>query len=87
MKLSSFLNPGGNVGQSSEAAFEVKEVEAARRRKSSVSGVQAIQAEKTIKLTLHIEEYDVILVEKMDDINCLALILNVNLIIFYLISL
>lgn len=60
--------------------IEAKEVEVARRRKSSVTGVHAAQQqeEKTITLALHIEEYDVILVEKMDDINCLALILNVN---------
>jgi vacuolar protein sorting-associated protein 13A/C len=80
MKLSSFLQPEGNLPQSS-AEVEVKEVEVARRRKSSVSGVQGAQqqAEKTVTLALHIEEYDVILVEKMDDINCLALILNVSL--------
>lgn len=81
MKLSSFLQPegSGNATMSSiDAAIEAKEVEATRRRKSSVSGVQTQQAEKTVTLALHIEEYDVILVEKMDDINCLALILNVS---------
>lgn len=81
MKLSSFLQPesGSSAPMNSiDVALEAKEVEATRRRKSSVSGVQAQQAEKTITLALHIEEYDVILVEKMDDINCLALILNVS---------
>lgn len=79
MKLSSFLQPEGGNASSTPAEIEAKEVEVARRRKSSVSGVQAAQqAEKTITLALHIEEYDVILVEKMDDINCLALILNVS---------
>jgi vacuolar protein sorting-associated protein 13A/C len=80
MKLSSFLQPEGNVAtpqNAADIALETKELEM-RRRKSSV-GVQPQQeAEKTITLALHIEEYDVILVEKMDDINCLALILNVS---------
>lgn len=80
MKLSSFLQPDiGNAPSSTqvEVALEAKEVET-RRRKSSISGVQA-QQEKTITLALHVQEYDVILVEKMDDINCLALILNVSI--------
>lgn len=80
MKLSSFIQPETtNVPLNSvDIALEAKEVES-KRRKSSVSGTQVSQdAEKTMKLTLHIEEYDVILVEKMDDINCLALILNVS---------
>lgn len=79
MKLSSFLQPAaGNASpNAAEIALEAKEVES-RRRKSSISGVQAQQdAEKTITLALHIQDNDVILVEKMDDINCLALILNV----------
>jgi vacuolar protein sorting-associated protein 13A/C len=81
MKLSSFLQPvGGNASINSvDVTLEAKEKEAARRRRSSVSGVPSVeQAEKIITLALHIEEYDVILVEKMDDINCLALILNVS---------
>lgn len=79
LKLSSFIQPeSSSINQNSvDMALEAKEVEA-RRRKSSVGGVQPQQAEKTITLALHIEEYDVILVEKMDDINCLALILNVS---------
>lgn len=80
MKLSSFIQPETSSVplNSVDIALEAKEVES-RRRKSSISGTQAPQdAEKTITLALHIEEYDVILVEKMDDINCLALILNVS---------
>lgn len=78
MKLSAFLQPeGASAPSNTIEAIEAKEVEA-RRRKSSVSGLQPPAAEKTITLALHIEEYDVILVEKMDDINCLALILNVS---------
>lgn len=80
LKLSSFLQPEGvSATPNTMEAIEAKEVEL-RRRKSSVSGVQPQAAEKTIMLMLHVEEYDVILVEKMDDINCLALILNVSLI-------
>lgn len=79
MKLSAFLQPEGAAAAPTNTieAMEAKEVEA-RRRKSSVPGPQPTAAEKTITLALHIEEYDVILVEKMDDINCLALILNVS---------
>ena len=75
MKLSSFLQPETTVtSNSADIAFE-KEVEI-RRRKSSAGAQTQPDAVKTITLALHIEEYDVILVEKMDDINCLALILN-----------
>lgn len=84
MKLSAFIQPeNSNTHQNSvDIALEGKEVEAVRRRKSSVSGVQSQgDVEKTITLALHVEEYDVILVEKMDDINCLALILNVSCIL------
>lgn len=80
MKLSTFIQPDTNSLPQSpvDLALEGKELETVRRRKSSVSGVQSQKdVEKTITLTLHIEEYDVILVEKMDDVNCLALILNV----------
>jgi vacuolar protein sorting-associated protein 13A/C len=76
LKLSSFVQPEVSSPGAVDAALEVKEVET-RRRKSSV-GAQPQEATKTITLALHIEEYDVILVEKMDDINCLALILNVS---------
>lgn len=81
MKLSAFIQPEpASVSQNSvDIALEAKEPDAGRRRKSSISGVQAQNdGVKTITLALHIEEYDVILVEKMDDINCLALILNVS---------
>lgn len=76
MKLSSFLQPepGSETSVTIESA-EAREVEA-RRRKSSVGLKEQQEDVKTITLALHIEEYDVILVEKMDDINCLALILN-----------
>lgn len=79
MKLSSFLQPEGSSSAPVNSVDVALEAEAVRRRKSSVTGVQqAQQPDKTITLALHIEEYDVILVEKMDDINCLALILNVS---------
>lgn len=38
-------------------------------------------------ILLHVEQPDIILVEKMDDINCLALILNVMLLFLSLIDL
>lgn len=76
MKLSSYLQPDTSSATSvAIEAAEAKEVEV-RRRKSSVGVKDQQEAVKTITLALHVEEYDVILVEKMDDINCLALILN-----------
>ena len=79
MKLSSFLQPeNGNVSHNSVEAAETKEVETRGRRSSSAVQTQQPEGEKTITLALHIQEYDIILVEKMDDNNCLALILNVS---------
>lgn len=79
LKLSSFLQPPtASTATSVDAIQESKETEI-KRRKSSVTGLQAQEAPKMITLALHIEEYDVILVEKMDDINCLALIMNVSI--------
>lgn len=77
MKLSSFLQPTGSTAAAATSvdAYDVREVEA-RRRKSSAGVQSQPETVKTITLALHIEEYDVILVEKMDDIDCLALILN-----------
>jgi vacuolar protein sorting-associated protein 13A/C len=81
MKLSAFLQPdsGNKIQNSADIALEQKELET-RRRRSSISGTQAQQqdAAKKSRFSVHIEEYDIILVEKMDDINCLALILNVS---------
>lgn len=71
MKLSDFLQPAGASPSQNSADVALE----AKRRKSS-SGIAPPDEVKTITLALHIEEYDVILVEKMDDINCLALILN-----------
>jgi vacuolar protein sorting-associated protein 13A/C len=89
MKLSGFLQPEGNAANSpgqistdasTAPAATTYEVESVRRRRSSFSGAQQQQqqTEKKAVFAIHIEEYDVILVEKMDDINCLALILNVR---------
>lgn len=100
MKISSFLQPDTAESAEVKEIVEVKEVDAQRRRKSSISGgwfnlrfcmnrlfylfnFAAVppaqqQAPKNITLDLKIDKYDVILVEKMDDINCLSLILNVS---------
>lgn len=48
-----------------------------RRKRSEVGNLPQNQT-KTLTLTLHVEEYDIVLTEKMDDVNCLALILNVS---------
>lgn len=88
MKLSGFLQPEGSINAagpiSTDATavvtptYEQQKDSETRRRKSSFSGALAPQQEKKAVFAIHIEEYDVILVEKMDDINCLALILNVS---------
>lgn len=38
----------------------------------------AVESNKKITILINVEQPDIILVEKMDDINCLALILNVS---------
>lgn len=64
MKLSSFLQPtSGTAAATSVDAYDVREVEV-RRRKSSAGIQSQPETVKTITLALHIEEYDVILVEK-----------------------
>ena len=85
LKLSSFLQPQESLLNEDlqDVIIEQKEYESistVRRRKSSFSGVHAQQkeAEKKAEFAIYIQEYDVILVEKMDDVNCLALILNVR---------
>jgi vacuolar protein sorting-associated protein 13A/C len=89
LKLSSFLQPEDSLASEDlqNAIIEQREYEstsAARRRKSSFSGANAKQkeVEKKAEFAIYIQEYDVILVEKMDDINCLALILNVSYFLF-----
>lgn len=85
LKLSSFLQPQDSLKNEDQPNVIIEQREydttnAARRRKSSYSGVNAQQkeVEKKAEFAIYIQEYDVILVEKMDDINCLALILNVS---------
>ena len=85
LKLSSFLQPQESLPNEElqDAIIEQREYDstaAVRRRKSSFSGANANQkeVEKKAEFAIYIQEYDVILVEKMDDINCLALILNVS---------
>lgn len=75
MKLSSFLEPGNAFPNASENILAKNEAEI-KKRKTSVQVEQ--DRKKKITLKLHIHEYDIILVEKMDDANCFALILNVS---------
>lgn len=79
MKISSFLQ-FEQAPVKEEIPFEVKQAELKKRKQSVAVAPPAAEASKVIKLALHIEQPDIILVEKMDDINCLALILNVSLI-------
>ena len=84
MKLSSFLQPptaddeeSQIIQNSADYALEQSTRESETRRRRS-SYQQSQEAPKKAVFAIHIEEYDIILVEKMDDINCLALILNVS---------
>lgn len=92
LKLSSFLQPSTDVEDDSQIIYNsadyalehsARENEvAARRRRSSYHRQQSQQEQEVSKkaiFAIHVEEYDIILVEKMDDINCLALILNVSI--------
>ncbi|XP_070507341.1 intermembrane lipid transfer protein Vps13 isoform X3 [Chironomus tepperi] len=81
LKLSSFLQPQESLTNEDDVMIEQRDYDstsAVRRRKSSFSGVNAHQkeVEKKAEFAIYIQQYDIILVEKMDDINCLALILN-----------
>lgn len=89
MKLSSFLQPPSDdehsqiIQNSADYAMEqsIRDSETRRRRSSNQHSQGNVQeAPKKAVFAIHIEEYDIILVEKMDDINCLALILNVSII-------
>ena len=80
MKISSFLQVDQAPIVKDEIPFEIKQAELKKRKQSIAQPPPAAEAPKVIILDLHIEQPDIILVEKMDDINCLALILNVRLI-------
>lgn len=75
------LNSADFALEQQSAIGREREYETRRRRSSfhrQQSQEQEAAAAKKAVFAIHIEEYDVILVEKMDDINCLALILNVS---------
>jgi vacuolar protein sorting-associated protein 13A/C len=93
MKLSGFLQPPAATTDEDDDELEMiqedfsfeqqntRGMEAARKARSvqrQQSQGQEQEATKKAIFAIHIEEYDIILVEKMDDINCLALILNVS---------
>jgi vacuolar protein sorting-associated protein 13A/C len=94
MKLSGFLQPPAAAATSEDDdnelemiqedfAFEQQSTKGSEARKArsvqrQQSQGQEQEATKKAIFAIHIEEYDIILVEKMDDINCLALILNVS---------
>lgn len=77
LKLSSFLQPQKEDDQNSEYVIETSRNDY-RHRRSIDAGSQQ-KSSSTMTLLFNVEEYDIILVEKMDDVNCLALILNVNI--------
>lgn len=82
LRISSFINQTeSNSELGAEAKADITRPDPTRRKRSAVGNQQQNQT-KSITLSFHVEEYDVVLVEKMDDINCLALILNVSFSIF-----
>jgi vacuolar protein sorting-associated protein 13A/C len=85
LRISSFLETESSIDEGfnvdAQTENNVIRAEVIRRKRSEVGNQHQSQS-KTITLSFHVEEYDVVLVEKMDDINCLALILNVSLSFF-----
>ncbi|XP_039442815.1 intermembrane lipid transfer protein Vps13 isoform X7 [Culex pipiens pallens] len=74
LKIQQFLQPEELVEQK---ALQAAEEQARRERKTSTSNVPAEKSEPgQMTVIIKIEQPDIILVEKMDDINCYALILN-----------
>lgn len=82
LRLSEFLKPHDDeIADLDPERVIVERVEptnAAKRTKTSHAESSTTEMENKAVFNIHIEKYDVILVEKMDDINCLALILNVS---------
>lgn len=78
LKLSSFVQtPNEEIQETSEYVIETTRPNHRHARSIDAANQQA--AAKTMTFLFNVEEYDIILVEKMDDVNCLALILNVNM--------
>ncbi|XP_058837903.1 intermembrane lipid transfer protein Vps13 isoform X2 [Topomyia yanbarensis] len=74
LKLQQFLQPEELVEQK---AIQAAEEQARRERKTSTSAAPVDKTESgQMTVIIKIEQPDIILVEKMDDINCYALILN-----------
>ncbi|XP_058466266.1 intermembrane lipid transfer protein Vps13 isoform X2 [Malaya genurostris] len=74
LKIQQFLQPEELMEQK---AIQAAEEQARRERKSSTSTAPVEKSESgQMTVMIKIEQPDIILVEKMDDINCYALILN-----------
>uniref|UniRef100_A0A182SWQ1 VPS13-like middle region domain-containing protein n=1 Tax=Anopheles maculatus TaxID=74869 RepID=A0A182SWQ1_9DIPT len=76
LKLQQFLQPEELTEQKALQAAEVEQSERMRRASTSAGAATQQQEAGQITVILKIEQPDIILVEKMDDINCYALILN-----------
>jgi hypothetical protein len=81
MRISSFLKIESKSDQDviTDVQVDNKIRSEVNRRKRSEIVNQHQKQSKTITLNFHVQEYDIVLVEKMDDIDCLTLILNVSL--------
>ncbi|XP_052870380.1 intermembrane lipid transfer protein Vps13 [Anopheles cruzii] len=77
LKLQQFLQPEELVEQQASRVTESEQTEKLRRASVSAGAYNAPQeADRQMTVIIKIEQPDIILVEKMDDVNCYALILN-----------
>ncbi|XP_053672745.1 intermembrane lipid transfer protein Vps13 [Anopheles nili] len=76
LKLQQFLQPEELTEQKAMQVAEVEQTERLRRASTTMATTNQQQETGQITLILKIEQPDIILVEKMDDIDCYALILN-----------
>lgn len=72
MKISNFFQT------ETDKTSDVKSVASKNKQVQAAPPTQKQENNSTMTLLLHIEQPDIILVERMDDVNCYALILNVS---------
>lgn len=69
--------PTSGASQAEKCELQIKLEEKKKCNPYTVAGVVEETGKKTT-IIIHVEQPDIILVEQMDDINCLALFFNVN---------
>uniref|UniRef100_A0A182FL84 Vacuolar protein sorting-associated protein 13 n=1 Tax=Anopheles albimanus TaxID=7167 RepID=A0A182FL84_ANOAL len=76
LKIQQFLQPEELINRKPINATDTEQIERCRRSSTSAQTYNAMQNTGQLTVKVKIEQPDIILVEKMDDINCYALILN-----------